>query len=256
MIDIHTHLLPGVDDGSRSIEESVGCLAAFVLSGVTTVVCTPHLKASKVAAAPFMDHAQLLNELRAAAPLGIQLLSGWEIMLDLPRVDLADPRLALGTSTAVLVEFQHTTLPPNSTEELYRIRRSGAIPIVAHPERYHGCTVDDVKQWRSVGAIIQMDVTAILGARRIGEFSRELLRQGLCDIFASDTHVDSRSLAPVRDWLTEHGSTEHADLLTQVNAERVLADRPTIPVPPLATDVGGVQRLWQMLFGKKRKETA
>src|SRR5689334_12672296 len=103
MIDIHTHLLPGVDDGSRSLADSVSSLRAFAADGVQTVVCTPHLRASDATRAPFEHHAALLTELRAAAPADVALLKGWEIMLDEPRVDLTDPRLTLGDSNALLV---------------------------------------------------------------------------------------------------------------------------------------------------------
>ena len=67
MIDIHSHLLPGVDDGSKSIEQSVPILQRFGVDGVTTLVCTPHLNASQIASAPYAKHVELMAELRAAA---------------------------------------------------------------------------------------------------------------------------------------------------------------------------------------------
>jgi protein-tyrosine phosphatase len=250
MIDIHTHLLPGVDDGSRSFEDSLGTLVRFRSQGVETVVCTPHLSASAAKQAPFDDHARLLHELQDRARGGIRLLSGWEIMLDQPDSDLIDPRLCLGGSNALLVEFAHTSLPPNSARELSRIRMSGRVPIVAHPERYRGCTIGLVEEWRAAGALIQMDVTAILSSKRMSGLTRDLLARGLCDVFASDTHVDSRSLAPVREWLREVGSEEHARLLTQMNAERLLNDEAPFPVPPLEIGRGVIDRLRRLLFAK------
>src|SRR5262245_20077603 len=73
MIDIHTHLLPGVDDGARTIGESLPVLERFVGEGVETVVCTPHLAASRVADAPYTRHAEVFAELMAAAPSGPRL---------------------------------------------------------------------------------------------------------------------------------------------------------------------------------------
>ena len=251
MIDIHTHLLPGVDDGSSSIEHSLPVLAAFLASGVEKVACTPHLMASKSSAAPFERHAALLAELRDRAPRGIELLSGWEIMLDTPGATFDDQRLGLGGSTALLVEFPRASLPPNAASELYRIRMSGKVPVVAHPERYVGCTVEMVNEWRKVGAVIQMDVTAILGSGRMSELSRGLLAGGLCDVFASDTHVDRRSLAPVRAWLLESGTEEHAHLLTKTNAGRLLANQETIPVPPLSVDRGVIAHLRDLIIGQR-----
>ena len=84
MIDIHSHLLPGVDDGSPSIEVSVPVLERFRDDGVTMVVCTPHLNASQVGSAPYAAHVEILRTLRAAAPAVPELRLGWEIMLDAP----------------------------------------------------------------------------------------------------------------------------------------------------------------------------
>lgn len=248
MIDIHTHLLPGVDDGSPSIEYSLSILASFLAAGVEKVVCTPHLNASSVATAPFEHHEALLAELRAKAPAGIHVLPGWEIMLDVPGVRFADSRLRLGESTAILVEFPHTTLPPNAAAELFQIRMSGNVPVVAHPERYGGCTIELVNEWRRAGAVIQMDVTAILGSSQMSSLSRALLSAGMCDVFASDTHVDNRSLAPVREWLLEFATSEHAQLLTRTNAERLLSNQQTLPVPPLQFDTGILSRLRKLVF--------
>jgi protein-tyrosine phosphatase len=246
MIDIHTHLLPGVDDGSRSFEDSVGILESFAAAGVQRVCCTPHLSASRIESAPFEPHLALLAELQSRAPQGIQLLSGWEIMLDAPGAKFADPRLCLGSSNAVLVEFPRLGLPPNATAELMRIRSDGKVPVVAHPERYRGCTVAMVDEWRQAGAVIQMDVTAILRPS-VGDLPRDILARGLCDLFASDTHVDRRSLASVRQWLVQFGSREHAELLTRVNAEHVLSNREVQPVPPLVLSSGVVGWLRNLL---------
>jgi protein-tyrosine phosphatase len=250
MIDIHTHLLPGVDDGSPSIEASLPVLQAFGAGGVQTVVCTPHLNASSAAHAPYEKHVAILESLRAAAPAAPTLLLGWEIMLDRPGADLTLPHLGLGGSNAVLVEFPRAMLPPNAAEELFRLRTSGVVPVVAHPERYVGCTPDIVDQWRRVGAVIQMDIAGVVGSRRAQALGPRLLERGLVDIFASDTHVDSRSLVPAREWVLEVASAEHAELLTRVNAERVLQGQEVIPVPPLTIRQGLLSRLKSLLLGK------
>ncbi|MDB4898798.1 MAG: hypothetical protein JWN53_606, partial [Gemmatimonadetes bacterium] len=86
MIDIHSHLLPGVDDGSPSIEASVAVLERFGTEGVECVVLTPHLSASRASHAPHDAHRAILETLRAAAPTVPELRLGWEIMLDEPHV--------------------------------------------------------------------------------------------------------------------------------------------------------------------------
>lgn len=250
MIDLHTHLLPGVDDGSRSIADSLPVIAAFREGGVTAIACTPHLEASRMKAAPVEAHRQLLRELQQAAGPAPRLLSGWEIMIDAPGGDYTDPRLHLGDSNAVLVEFMRTNIPAGADDELWRIRTSGVVPVVAHPERYWGCTVERVEAWRRYGAVIQLDVSALLASRRVSDLAAELLARGLADIVASDTHIDQRSLVAGRAWLTEYGSPEIATLLTAENPRRVLAGEEMLPVPPLRLQGGWFSRLRSLVLGK------
>lgn len=252
MIDIHTHLLPGVDDGSPSVAASVPVLRKFAADGVELLVCTPHLDASRAASAPHEKHQAILADLIAAAPPTPKLVLGWEIKLDVPGADLRDARLGLAQSTARLVEFNRTSLPPNAAGELCRLRMSGVVPVVAHPERYWGCTRDHVASWRSCGALIQMDVTAILGSRRIGRLAEALLAQGMVDCFASDTHVDNRALAAARRWLEEVASPDVAWLMTSENARRILNGEAPQPVPPVEFRRGVIERLRELLFGAHR----
>lgn len=243
MIDIHSHLLPGVDDGSPSVAVSVPVLERFAEDGVECVVLTPHLDASRVRSAPYDAHLKLLDELRAAVPNGPELRLGWEVMLDEPRVDLRAAHLALGGSNAVLVEFPRMSVPAQAADELYRLRMSGLVPVLAHPERYWGCTVEKVDEWRRAGAVIQMDIAGLVGSGSTSMLSRALLEAGLVDIFASDNHGDTRSLASARDWLLEVATPEHAHLLTSENARLLLHDKPLRTVPPLPARGGIFSRL-------------
>ena len=238
MIDVHSHLLPGVDDGSRSFEQSVGVLERFAGAGVECVVLTPHLNVSRLAEAPYERHLELIDELRQRAPSAPELRLGWEIMLDEPRGDLRARRFSLGDSNAVLVEFPLSGVPEQGGDELARIRSSGVVPVLAHPERYWECTAAKVYRWRQAGAVIQMDTAGLLGKGRIAKISRQLLELGLVDLFASDNHGDTRTLATARDWLLEVSTPEHAVLLTRTNARRLLDGEPMLPVPPLPAETG------------------
>ena len=251
MIDIHSHVLPGVDDGSANIETSVAVLERFAGQGLEVLVCTPHLQASGAHLAPYERHQAILAELVAAAPKKPELRLGWEIMLDRPGCDLSLPTLSLGGARAVLVEFPRAYLPVGTTEELDRIRRSGVVPVVAHPERYYGCTLDTVRAWRDVGAVIQTDATMLLARGPMTELAKSLLTAGLIDCLASDNHGDRRSLVAARVWLEEMGADEHAQLLTYSNAARVLADQVTMPVGPLPLGRGVFHRLRELLFGSR-----
>lgn len=244
MIDIHSHLLPGVDDGSPSVEVSVPVLELFGSQGVDVLVLTPHLNASQAHAAPRAQYLEILANLQKFAPAKPTLQLGWEIMLDLPGVDLSALDLTLGKSRALLVEFARGGVPRQGSAELRRIARSGRTPILAHPERYFGCTSDQVKEWRKLGVVIQTDVSVLVGRGAPAELAKEMLALGLIDILASDNHGDARTLGAGRDWLGEHGaSAEQIDLLTHINAERVLDDEDPLPVPALKSLNGPLRKL-------------
>ena len=247
MIDLHTHLLPGVDDGARTLDESVRVLERLARQGVTRVVCTPHLRATEATAAPFVRNASLLADLRERVGPVPALSLGWEIMLDRPGADFTRTSLRLGGAAAVLVEFPRSGIPPRAADELHRIRTTGVVPVVAHPERYWGATLVHAREWRAAGAVLQGDATFLLGSGARGELARAMLSQGMFDLLASDNHGDTRSLGPAREWLVSLGATEHAELLTHENARRVLAGETVAPVPPITLRAGVVGRLRELL---------
>jgi protein-tyrosine phosphatase len=258
VIDLHTHLLPGVDDGSPSVDASRPVLERFAAEGVETVVCTPHLRASDAAGAAVVRerHAAILAELAASVTTRPALVLGWEIMLDEPGADFTRAELALGSSKAVLVEFPRTAPPGNGAAELFRIRMSGAVPVLAHPERYWGCTVNAVREWRHCGAVIQMDAVMLFGKSPLSMLARELVSEGLVDCMASDNHADARSLAAARTWVADVAGEEQADLLTRENPRRILANEPVLPVKPLPRRRGMGDRLRDLgrtLAGGRRK---
>lgn len=253
MIDLHSHVIPGVDDGARSLESAARVLARFAADGVTTLVCTPHLKASEAVTAPVALVTQRLDELRGRAGKAAPALRlGWEIMLDEPGMPIGRAALRLGGAPAVLVEFPRSGIPPRATNELARIRESGVVPVLAHPERYWGVSVAHVNEWRSVGAVMQVDVAPLLSEGDRGRVARMLLEQGLVHLLASDNHGDARALRPARDWLLELGAAGHAQLLTERNPMHVLAGEPVEEVPPLALPRGVLARLRELLLGGRR----
>lgn len=243
MIDLHTHLLPGVDDGSPSIDASIPVLERFGASGVEVLVCTPHLNASEASSAPYERHAEILASLQARAPATPRLALGWEIMLDEPGVDLRARHLALAGSSAVLVEFPRRGVPAQAGREIARLRDSGVVPVIAHPERYWGCSVEQVSEWKRDGAVIQVDAVMLTHPSAMGALAVRMLEEGLVDCIASDNHGDARSLAFARDWLEGRGDTEQARLLTHTNAARLLADEVPLPVAPIRRKRGVLSRL-------------
>ena len=250
MIDIHTHLLPGVDDGARTHVQSQRVLERFAAAGVTCVVCTPHLVASEATLVRVARYRRLHREICDIAPPTLTVQRGWEIMLDCPGLDLTAPLLRLGASSAILVEFHHGPLPSGTELELARLRRSGVVPVVAHPERYSGATLELVQAWRAAGSIIQTDTAYLLGDGPRGNLARAMLAEGLIDILASDNHGDQRTLAAARDWMIEIGAADAAQLLTNVNPGSLLSDQRLVPVPPVRIEKGMFSRLRELLRRK------
>jgi len=252
LIDLHTHLLPGVDDGSPSVEVSLEVLRRFAADGVQTVVCTPHLRASQAVKISEAKYASVFDTLTAAAPPQPVLKRGWEIMLDVPGADLSGPTLTLGGSRAMLVEFPRTGVPLRAIDELRRLRHEGRVVVLAHPERYWGCTLSQIRSWRENGTVMQIDAVALLAGGRMGEMAIALIEEGLADCLASDNHGDTRSLSTVREWLREQDAEEHATLLTEVNPRRLLEDMPLLPVPPVRVRRGLLDRLRELMRGRRR----
>ncbi len=231
MIDLHTHLLPGVDDGSHTLEQSVEVLERFARQGVTAVCCTPHLRASETEDPPCAYLDDLLGDLRDAAPPAVALSRGFEILLDIPEPDLADPCLALAGTRYVLVEYGRHVTAEVSVAVLQRVVAQGRVPLLAHPERYPVCTPELGRAWREAGAVLQLDATTLLGDSRRAERARALLQAGCAGIVASDNHGDGRTVFAAREWLERHGGARQAELLAVENPAAILADAPVAPVP-------------------------
>lgn len=240
MIDLHTHLLPGVDDGAETIEQSVAVLAQFKKQGVSTLCCTPHLKASEFGQAPCHELDELLEELRTqAGDDSPRLVRGFEIMLDLPAPVINDRCLTLNGTRYILVEFGRLVPADPSVEVLQRITDQGFIPVLAHPERYAVCSVALAERWRGAGAVLQLDATTLMSESKRADRARDLLIAGLASIIASDNHGDGRNLAASVDWIARHGGPLQAQLLSSDNPAAILADRAVMPVPPMR-----IRRSW------------
>lgn len=258
MIDLHSHLIPGVDDGASTIEESREALAAMADQGVTALVTTSHLEGSLTLQAEALAGAlesidrgwEELESLAAEEFPQLTLRRGLEVMLNTPRVDLSDPRLRLAGTSFVLVEFPYMTVPPNSTEAIFALKMQGWKPVIAHPERYTGVDgeLEVVSEWRRVGGLLQVNSGSLLG--RYGDEAKStawrLLARGWVSYVAGDYHARGRfHSGEARAKLQEKGGREQAELLFSVNPGRLLQDEAPLPVPPLAR---ARRTLWQRLM--------
>jgi len=234
VIDLHCHLLPGVDDGSRSVDQSVGVLRRWAEQGVTAVCLTPHMTVSKAAKGVPGEWDDAFEKLTRAAPIEVKLYRGCEMMLDRPITEAAcDRRFTLGGTRYMLVEFSRLVAEGAALNALSHVARQGIVPVLAHPERYTICSPEAVRRWKGAsGALMQVDATTMVQPQSRGTRARRLLAAGLVDIVAADNHGDDRSMATAREVLSDH-SDAIADLLLVHNPAAILADGPTEGIPPV-----------------------
>ena len=246
-LDLHNHVIPGVDDGARDVAGALEAVRALGAEGVRSVVATPHVDGSLTAdprglAARLDDldagWGALTEAWRGEGDPAIALRRGVELKLDVPEVDLSDPRLRLGGGSAVLVEFPFMSVPPRSEAVLAEVRRQGYVPIVAHPERYGGldARLETVRAWLDVGAVLQVNAPSLLGryGSRAAEVARTLLARGWVTLLASDFHARGEAgLREARDLLAGWGGKEQAELMFEGNPSKLVAGEAPVAVQPL-----------------------
>ena len=203
MVDIHSHILPGVDDGSGSIEESIEMLINAVKSGVDTIVATPHLLPGSYVAPTSLVN-QLTEELQEKAEqknIPIQIIKGRECYLspetfeyekDLDKLTIADG------GKYMLVEFPFREIPRYVDNIIFELRTKGIVPIIAHVERYLDIIVNPnrIIQFIQNGCVIQVNAGSFLGnyGHKSKKTAEILLEYKMIHLIASDMHT-SNSLA-------------------------------------------------------------
>jgi protein-tyrosine phosphatase len=251
VIDLHSHLLPGVDDGSRSVDQSVKVLGAMAQQGITDVCLTPHFPAGRAESGPPVAHERAFMALREQAPAVPRLHRGAEVMLDRPitRQAAAARSLTIGGSRYMLVEFPRLVAFDIVNNALSQVSAMGLIPLLAHPERYSCCSVDTVRHWKSIGAVMQVDATTLLSAQARGQRARQLVGEGLADILAGDNHGDDRTVATGAHFLKAQDGAEQVELLVVRNPTAILGDQPVSSVPPLRIRQSWMRRIKEFLEG-------
>jgi protein-tyrosine phosphatase len=234
VIDTHCHLLPGIDDGTRSLEEAVDLAAELVEAGVHTVVCTPH-QSNRFPTDP-RAAAERLVELRAALEragsslnlhLSAELSAAAALSLEPERLRA----LAMG-GRYLLVELEPTT-PASAVETVFNhLEAEKLTPIFAHPERCRAVMQDVtvLGAARDGGALVQLVSTSLAGAwgRSVQRGARGLLAEGRVDLLGSDAHRPGRTTRRLQDvlrWLGERFGDETVLRLTGTTPEAVLAGR-------------------------------
>lgn len=203
MIDIHTHILPGFDDGPGTLEESLEMAASFVAAGFTAVVATPHVIPGVYdngREAILEGVAALQKELDAEKiPLKVYPGSECHVRPDLPQ-DLADGKLVtLGDSGRyLLVELPAQEFPPYAGEVLFRLLLNGVTPVLAHPERsaFFSGSPRSLAELVGKGVLVQVTAGSLAGlfGPQVQRTARRWLREGLVHFVASDAHGNGHRL--------------------------------------------------------------
>lgn len=238
MIDIHAHILPGVDDGSPSLASSLEMARLAVESGVTAMVATPHCNLPDSGEPLWADalthREQALSETLAEEGIGLTLYAGMEIFgtPDTPE-KLRDGRLCtLAASRYPLIEFPFHDYGDEATDILDRVLAMGLRPIVAHPERYRYTQAEPrlLNLWVDMGCLLQVNRGSLLGrfGAREEALGHSLIERGFAAFVASDAHtsvVRTPWMRDVQELLRREYSPRTAQMLLQEHAEQVLCNK-------------------------------
>lgn len=195
-IDIHCHVLPGLDDGAGDMAEALAMLRIAAKEGISDMIATPHYRAGRFTASPeeAMERLWRVQEAADAEQIPVRLHPGSEIYWSqdmLPR--LRRGRLStLGASDSVLVEFSPSVLFQTLQNAMDRIMAAGFRPILAHAERYE-CLLKDAEGaflLHDMGAGIQVNASTVTGKNGAAakKFAHRLLKEGAVDYIGTDAH--------------------------------------------------------------------
>jgi len=193
MVDIHSHILWGVDDGARTEAESLAMLKQAFESGTTDIVATPHANTE------YDPGRELLNErltsLRGQAPAGLEIHVGRDMHLspaNILNVLKTPGRFTINSGKYVLVEFPDLFISPSATSVLQSLTEGGLTPIVTHPERNPVLQRDTEKlrTWVEAGCWLQVTAGSLLGrfGKSAAHAAWRLIEDGLTHVVASDAH--------------------------------------------------------------------
>ena len=254
MIDIHCHILPGVDDGPETQEESLALARAAVAAGTSMIVATPHVNwdypannAASIAAG--------VDELRAALAreqIPLELHTGAEIAMtraaELSDEELVALRLGGPGATHLLVECPLSPTAGGFDAILAVLRSRGHEVVLAHPERCPAFQRDPAAYERLIadGMLGQVTAGALVGrfGRTVQDFGGRLVREGLTHVAASDGHSADRRRPSIGAELAEAGFEEQADWLGRAMPAAILAGTPAPPAPAMPERRSGLRKLF------------
>lgn len=269
LIDLHCHLLPGIDDGPATLAESLDLARMSAAQGIATIACTPHIlpgvfdnDGAGIAAATALMQAALDQ-----AGIPIRLVTGADLHIAPDNVSrLRSGQVPpLAGSRYVLLELPHALLPPRLEHALFAMRAAGFVPVLTHPERM-GWIERDYGLLRALArAGVPMQITAgsVTGAfgRRARHWSDRMLDDGIVDLVATDAHgatLRPPCLAEAYGVVAGRIGADEARRIFFDVPEAILADR-ALPdsacaaeAPPLLGDAAGLLGWARGLLARSR----
>ena len=227
LIDIHTHILPNVDDGSNSIEMSEKMIQNSVEENVKSIFLTPHVNSSvreeNIKKSHRLNYEKILH---FEKKYNIKLILGSEIYISQSFPEFDFSQFTLGNSKFLLVEFStyHNT---QIFEHTFNLIKSGYSVIIAHVERYRYLSKNDLLELKSIGAFLQLNCSSILNRKNRKMFNKsiQLIKNNLVDFISSDSHnLTSRpsKMNQGYEYIKKKFNIEIAENLFYRNAQKIL----------------------------------
>lgn len=197
MIDIHCHILPGIDDGPKHIDESLEMAKIASLDGITTIVATPHIKEPLPPAEDIEIKVAALNDRLTEKGIPLSVLQGADVSSS---VDVSSLHAyTINRTRYILIEFPHLYLPGNAKDIIFRLMMHGYRPIITHPER-NLSILENPKLFLELvdaGLLVQITADSLTGAfgLDIQECASYFLKKGVVNFIATDAH-SSRERRP------------------------------------------------------------
>lgn len=229
MIDFHSHILPNIDDGSRSLNETIHILKEAQKAGFTKIISTSHYIDGYYEANED-KRAKLLNEVKENFQ-GMELYLGNEIYITNQMTDLLSEKKAstINNSKYVLFELPMNTKAMDVKEVVFRLMEKGYVPIIAHPERYKYVkeNIEYVRELADMGVLFQSNYGSSIGmyGKKAQKTQKKLLEEGLIQFFGSDVHTVEQvytKMPKILKKLRKIISEEELEQFSTVNPQKVL----------------------------------
>lgn len=206
MIDIHSHILPLIDDGSKSLDMSKDMLSIAYNEGIKTIIATPHYYPNiyEPDAVSIEKSVEELNDISNSLNLNIRILKGQEVYLTHDLLDKYKEGkiLTLNDTKYMLIELPFDILKPYTLDIIYELRIRDIVPIIAHPERYSYIIKkpSTINQFIDEGCLFQINSHSITGefGREIKNTALKLIKHNICHFIASDAHSNQKRIPALK----------------------------------------------------------